>query len=120
MTSKLFACPSICPGICMTTLASLLLRVFAPFAAGYFLSFLYRAVNAVLAPELLRDLGMGASALGLLTATYFITFASFQIPLGVLLDRFGPRRVEAFLLLVAATGAFCFARAETISQLLIG
>lgn len=104
----------------MTTLASLLLRVFAPFAAGYFLSFLFRAVNAVLAPELLRDLGMGPSALGLLTATYFIAFASFQVPLGVLLDRYGPRRVEAALLLVAAMGAFCFARAETIIQLLIG
>lgn len=107
-------------GICMTTLASLLLRVFAPFAAGYFLSFLFRAVNAVLAPELLRDLGMGPSALGLLTATYFIAFASFQVPLGVLLDRYGPRRVEAALLLVAASGAFWFARAETITQLLIG
>ena len=99
----------------MTTLSALLLRVFVPFAAGYFLSFLYRVVNAVLAPELLRDLGMGPSALGLLTATYFIAFASFQLPLGVLLDRFGPRRVEALLLLVAALGAFCFARAESPS-----
>jgi len=104
----------------MTTLSSLLLRVFAPFAAGYFLSFLYRVVNAVLAPELLRDLGMGPSALGLLTATYFIAFASFQLPLGVLLDRFGPRRVEALLLLVAALGAFCFARADSIAQLIVG
>lgn len=104
----------------MTPLATLLLRVFTPFAAGYFLSFLYRAVNAVLAPELLRDLGMGPSALGLLTATYFIAFASFQVPLGVLLDRFGPRRIEALLLLVASLGAFCFARAETITQLLVG
>jgi len=104
----------------MMTLSSLLLRVFAPFAAGYFLSFLYRVVNAVLAPDLLRDLGMGPSALGLLTATYFIAFASFQLPLGVLLDRFGPRRVEALLLLVAALGAFCFARADSIAQLILG
>lgn len=46
----------------MTTLSSLLLRVFAHFCAGYFLSF-YRVVNAVLAPELLRDLGMGPSVM---------------------------------------------------------
>jgi len=104
----------------MTTPSSLLLRVFAPFAAGYFLSFLYRVVNAVLAPELLRDLGIGPSTLGLLTATYFIAFASFQLPLGVLLDRFGPRRVEALLLLVAALGALCFARADSIAQLILG
>lgn len=104
----------------MTRVPASLLRVFLPFAAGYFLSFLYRTVNAVLAPELLRDLGMGSSSLGLLTSTYFIAFASFQLPLGVLLDRFGPRRIEALLLLVAALGAFCFARADSIAQLIIG
>jgi MFS family permease len=66
------------------------LRVFVPFAAGYFLSYLYRVVNAVIAPDLVGDLGIGPSALGLLTSTYFISFASFQLPLGVLLDRYGP------------------------------
>ena len=81
---------------------ALLLRIFVPFAAGYFLSFLFRVVNAVLAPHLLHDLHLGPSTLGLLTATYFIAFASAQLPLGVLLDRFGPRRVEALLLLIAA------------------
>ncbi|MBV5316860.1 MAG: MFS transporter [Desulfobulbaceae bacterium] len=97
-----------------------LFRVFLPFAAGYFLSFLYRTVNAVLAPALLRDLGLSSSSLGLLTATYFIAFASFQLPLGVLLDRFGPRRIEALLLLVAALGAFCFSRADSLAQLILG
>lgn len=38
----------------------------------------------------------------------------------MLLDRFGPRRVEALLLLVAALGAFCFARADSIGQLIVG
>jgi MFS family permease len=104
----------------MTIVPSSLLRVFLPFAAGYFLSFLYRVVNAVLAPELLRDLGLGSSSLGLLTATYFIAFASFQLPLGVLLDRYGPRWIEALLLLIAALGAFCFSRAESIGQLILG
>ena len=104
----------------MTTVQRTILRVFLPFAAGYFLSFLYRVVNAVLAPELLADLGLGPSSLGLLTATYFIAFASFQLPLGVLLDRFGPRRVESLLLLVAALGAFTFARADSLVQLIIG
>ena len=99
---------------------ALLLRIFLPFAAGYFLSFLFRVVNAVLAPHLLHDLGMGASTLGLLTATYFIAFASAQLPLGVLLDRYGPRRVEALLLLIAAGGAFCFARAESVPLLIVG
>jgi len=96
------------------------LRVFIPFALGYFLSYLYRVVNAVLAPDLASELGIGPSELGLLTATYFITFAAFQLPLGVLLDRFGPRKIESFLLIFAAAGAFVFSRAESVSGLVIG
>jgi len=104
----------------MTVKPQLLLRVFIPFAAGYFLSYLYRAVNAVIAPNLIADVGVGPSALGMLTAIYFISFASFQLPLGVLLDRFGPRKVEGILLLFAALGAFLFARAESLASLVMG
>jgi predicted MFS family arabinose efflux permease len=96
------------------------LRVFIPFALGYFLSYLFRVVNAVLAPDLASDLAVGPSELGLLTAAYFITFAAFQLPLGVLLDRFGPRKIEAFLLIFAAVGAFVFSRAQSVSGLIIG
>ena len=96
------------------------LRVFIPFALGYFLSYLYRVVNAVLAPDLASELGIGPSELGLLTAAYFITFAAFQLPLGVLLDRFGPRKIESFLLIFAAVGAFIFSRAESVTGLVIG
>lgn len=79
-----------------------------PFAGGYFLSYLFRSVNAVIAPDLTAELGLAATDLGLLTAAYFFAFAAFQLPLGVLLDRFGPRRVQAALLLAAASGAFLF------------
>jgi predicted MFS family arabinose efflux permease len=96
------------------------LRVFLPFALGYFLSYLYRVVNAVIATDLVGDLGIGPSALGLLTATYFISFASAQLPLGVMLDRYGPRKMEAFLLLFAGLGAFVFARSNTLTGLIIG
>ena len=96
------------------------LRVFIPFAMGYFLSYLYRVVNAVLAPDLASELGIGPSELGLLTAAYFITFAAFQLPLGMLLDRFGPRKIESFLLIFAAVGAFIFSRAESVTGLVIG
>ena len=96
------------------------IRVFIPFACGYFLSYLYRVVNAVLAPDLASDLGVGPAELGLLTAAYFIAFASFQLPLGVLLDRFGPRKIESFLLIFAGAGAFVFSKAETVTGLVIG
>jgi MFS family permease len=96
------------------------LRVFLFFAGGFFLSYLYRSVNAVLAPDLIADLGLRADQLGLLTSVYLLAFASFQPVLGVLLDRFGPRRVEATLLLLAAGGALVFAAADGMTGLLVG
>jgi len=98
----------------------MLLRVFIPFAVGYFFSYLYRVVNAVIGPSLVADLDLSPGDLGLLTSTYFLTFAAFQLPLGVLLDRFGSRKTEACLLLFAATGAFIFARAESVPGLIVG
>lgn len=104
----------------MNTLSTAIFRIFLPFSAGYFLSYLYRVVNAVIAPDLIADIGVGPSTLGMLTAVYFISFASFQLPLGVLLDRFGARNVEAVLLLFAGLGAFIFARAEGVGGLVVG
>ncbi len=94
--------------------------VFLPFAGGYFLSYLFRSVNAVIAPQLVDDLGLGAGDLGLLTAAYFFAFAAFQLPLGLLLDRFGARRVHASLLLVAAAGAWVFAIADGLAMAILG
>lgn len=104
----------------MTETTATRLRVFIPFACGYFLSYLYRVVNAVLAPNLATDIGVDPSDLGLLTAAYFITFAACQLPLGVLLDRFGPRKIEAVLLLFAALGAWIFSSAQSLGGLLTG
>src|SRR3954470_2690006 len=82
-----------------------LVVVFCPFAAGYFLSFFFRNVNAVISRDLAREFALSPSELGLLTSFYLLAFAAIQLPLGVALDRFGPRRVVAALLCVAAAGA---------------
>lgn len=96
------------------------LRVFLPFAFGFYLSYLYRSVNAVIAPDLIRDIGVDAANLGLLSSAYFIAFAAFQIPLGIILDRKGPRKVEAALLLFATVGAVVFALSDNLVNLIIG
>ncbi|MBN2360642.1 MAG: MFS transporter [Deltaproteobacteria bacterium] len=106
-------------------LALTLLSVLAPFALGFFLSYLFRAVNAVVGPNLAADLDLSASELGLLTSAYLFAFALFQLPLGVLLDRFGPRRVQAALLACAASGSLLFALGQgavslTVARALIG
>jgi predicted MFS family arabinose efflux permease len=89
------------------------LRVALPFLAGYFVSYVYRMVNAVLAPTLVAEFGLSAGGLGLLSSMYFLSFALCQLPVGVAMDRFGPRRVNAALLLVAAAGGAWFASAES-------
>lgn len=92
-------------------------RLLIPFAAGYFVSFLLRNVNAIIAPDLSAALGLSAADLGVLTAAYFLTFASIQLPLGILLDHYGARRVEAFLLLIAALGCIGFALGTNLFEL---
>jgi MFS family permease len=98
----------------------LLAIVFLPFAAGYFVSFLFRNVNSVVFPELTQAFDLSPGTLGLLTSAYFLTFAGAQLPLGVLMDRYGPRRVNASMLLVAALGAVIFAAATRLPELLVG
>ncbi|MEA2800785.1 MAG: hypothetical protein QOE49_880, partial [Rhodospirillaceae bacterium] len=54
------------------TFATLFLRVFLPFAFAYFLSYIFRGVNAVIFPYLERDIGITAGDLGLLTSAFFL------------------------------------------------
>ena len=97
--------------------APVAIRVFLAFASGYFMSYGLRSVNAVIAPELIAEFGLTNAQLGSLSSAYFLAFASVQVPLGVLLDRFGSRRVDATLLLVAAGGCVLFAGARSAAML---
>lgn len=67
--------------------------VFVPFALGHYLSSLLRNVNAVLASQLASALALTPGQLGLLTSAFFFAFALVQLPVGMALDRYGPRRV---------------------------
>ncbi|HEY5896159.1 MAG TPA: MFS transporter [Burkholderiales bacterium] len=96
------------------------MTVFCPFAAGYFLSFFFRNVNAIISKDLAAEFALTPSDLGLLTSMYLLAFAAFQLPLGVLLDRYGPRRVVAALLCSAALGALVFGLASNIVTLSVG
>jgi predicted MFS family arabinose efflux permease len=97
-----------------------ILSVFLPFAAGYYLSFLFRTISASISPALTSDFGLGAAETGLLASVYFLVFAGAQIPIGVLLDRYGARRVQSVLLVIAVGGATLFGNANSFTELLIG
>ena len=101
------------------SLGRIAVTVLLPFGCGYFLSYFFRAVNAVIEGDLVREIGLSTESLGVLTAAYLIAFAAFQPPLGVLLDRYGPRRVQTALLLVAAAGAALFGMAQSEGMLIL-
>lgn len=94
--------------------------VFACFGSAYFLSYALRSVNAVIAPSLTEAFGLSNAELGSLSSAYFFAFALMQLPLGIWLDRYGSRRVNSALLLVAATGAAIFASASGVEMLWVG
>lgn len=95
-------------------------RAFVVFAAGYFMSYGLRTVQAVIAPLLTDELHLASGELGLLSSAYLLSFALMQLPLGWWLDRHGSRRVESALLLIAAAGCAVFAMSHTLAMLFVG
>ena len=96
------------------------LRVFLSFALAYIISYAFRSINAVISPELIRDLHLSHTELGFLSSAYFIGFGMTQIPVGLALDRFGPRTTEMALMSFAIIGALIFAVADQFATLVIG
>ena len=86
---------------------------------GAFSHFL-RSSHTVIAPEIVRDLGLSAEGLGVMTSAFFLAYAASQIPTGVLLDRFGSRRVMSMMLLIAVAGNLVFGAAGSLSQATLG
>ena len=101
------------------------LPTLAVLAAAYVLSQFFRTALAVVAPEIAADLGLDPARLGMLSSAWFWAFAAAQIPIGVALDRWGPRRTVSLLFGVGGLGCLVFARATqlgtaTLGQILIG
>ena len=80
----------------------------------------YRVSSAVIAPDLMRDLGLNAENLGLLGGAFFYSFALLQIPMGPMLDRVGPRIVIASFSMIGAVGALVFACGNSFPVVLLG
>jgi predicted MFS family arabinose efflux permease len=92
--------------------------VFLAFAFAYFFATLVRTITATLAPVLTQEFSLDSGGLGLLAGGYFLGFAATQLPLGVLLDRHGPRTVILGFLAVAVVGCVAFSLATGFSTLL--
>ena len=94
--------------------------IFALLGAAYFLSQFFRSANAVIAPDLSRELSIGAAQLGLMTALFYAAFSGVQLPLGAALDRFGARVVTPSLMLVGAGGSLLFGAGHSFAVLALG
>jgi len=95
-------------------------RIFIVLCAGFVASQFYRVSNAVIAPELMRSLSISPEAMGVITGVFFLAFAAMQLPAGVLLDRFGPRRTMSGLFVIAVAGSAAFAMADSAPGLILG
>jgi MFS family permease len=89
-------------------------------AMFFFYAWVLRVAPSVMIEELMRDFAVGAAVLGNLSAAYFYGYAGMQIPVGVLLDRFGPRRLMTVAALICAGGCVLFAMGGTLAAVTIG
>src|SRR4030043_958944 len=94
--------------------------IFSILSALFVLSMFYRVSSAVIAPNLMHDLGLDAETLGILGGAFFYSFALLQIPMGPMLDRIGTRMIMAFSSWIGALGAFLFAFGTSFETALLG
>jgi MFS family permease len=79
--------------------------------ASFVLSFVHRTAPAAIAGELTQAFAISSAVLGTLAATYFYVYTLLQIPVGVLADTLGPRRILTAGSAIAAAGSLLFALA---------
>jgi MFS family permease len=89
-------------------------------ALFYCYAWLHRVSPGVMVAELMRDFAVGAAILGNMAAFYYYAYAGLQLPIGVLVDRFGPRRLVIWSCLATGTGSALFAAANDISVAYVG
>ena len=74
----------------------------------FFYAWILRVSPSVMVEELMRDFAVGGAVVGNLSALYFYGYAGMQIPVGLLLDRFGPRRLMTAAAGLVAVAALLF------------
>ena len=83
-------------------------------------AFIQRVSPSVMTSELMRDFAVGGAALGSLSAFYFYTYASIQLPVGMLTDRFGPRKLMSVAAALCAVASIGFAYSDSLITASLG
>ncbi|MFH1059657.1 MAG: MFS transporter [Pseudomonadota bacterium] len=99
--------------------------VFALLALAYLLVYFHRTSPAVVAKDMMRDLGAGEALMGFLASAYFYPYAVMQLPAGLLADSWGPRRTITIFFVLAGAASIFFGLAESaatavVARVLVG
>lgn len=94
--------------------------IFWILAAGYVLVYFHRLCPAVVAVDMMRDLGAGGTLAGLLASAYFYPYAAMQLPAGLLADSWGPRRTIAAFSLLAFAGSVLLGLSPSVTGAIAG
>ncbi len=89
-------------------------------ASFYLYGFFLRVSPSVMVDELMRDFAASAALTGTLSALYFYAYAGLQIPVGLMLDTWGPRRMLSIAAVACGAGSLLFALAPTIEIAYLG
>jgi MFS family permease len=89
-------------------------------ASGFFYAWILRVSPSVMVGDLMAEFQIGGAVLGVMSSLYFYTYAAIQVPVGLAVDRFGPRRILSFTILITALGCVVSAAAPTIEVVYVG
>jgi len=89
-------------------------------ALFYCYGFFQRVAPSVMVPDLMHEFGVSAAVLGNLSAFYFYAYAGLQLPIGVMFDHLGPRRMLSLAALLCGCGSLLFAWADGMTGAYVG
>jgi predicted MFS family arabinose efflux permease len=105
-------------GAAPTATANSVVLLVATLGASYAVSQFLRNSAGVIAPNLAEEFGISAAEIGGLSSVFFFSFAAAQLPLGVAIDRYGPKRCMLVCGIVVIAGAVLFASASSLDDLI--
>lgn len=94
--------------------------IFALVSLSYVLVFFHRLCPAVLATDLQTTFGVSGTLLGVLGSAYFYPYAMMQLPVGVLADSWGPRKMISTFFMVAAAGSILMGMSPNLVMAILG
>lgn len=94
--------------------------IFLLAASFYLYEFVLQVAPSVMADSMMKTFHVGAAGFGIVSAFYFYAYAPMQLPAGLLFDRYGPRKLMTFALILCAVGSFFFASTDSLFTASLG